>query len=425
MPPGTDRSILTDSPGFLVVAAAALLFAASRAGARLIAGGGAGRGVRPGRLALGHWLPIAAVALVAVAMRRPEVAMGVIFSTALGCLSLVVGIVTFLSPLGTLPPSRRTWPFVLPAALVPLVAGFSGHLTWLHALMMLALGGAVLGVWLDHSAPQPVLAPSDSDVAGEDLDDLPEAKPAAAAWAELVLAVVLAGLGAWFAVRAAVRASESSRALSAGMMAATIISPLLTLPMLGSGSALAQRDQSASMLTTLVAVVMLNLCGLLPAVVLCGYVLPGLAEYVSPGPPPLVAVGTDTPVGTLIPTTAPLTTQPPETSSNTVPATVPATDPSVKQPATAETRPAPATRPEPPPAPRTLWSTIVEQAGPTPYPLTVWRLDTVVLLVLGFALIPLSAGRLVLTRLESAALIVAYALYVILIAMLSAGLMRP
>ena len=46
-----------------------------------------------------------------------------------------------------------------------------------------------------------------------------------------------------------------------------------------------------------------------------------------------------------------------------------------------------------------------------PYPLTVWRIDTVLVLVLGFALLPLALGRWSLGRTEAGGLIVAYAVY--------------
>jgi hypothetical protein len=54
------------------------------------------------------------------------------------------------------------------------------------------------------------------------------------------------------------------------------------------------------------------------------------------------------------------------------------------------------------------------KAQPMPYPMTVWRIDTVLVLVLGFALIPISLGRWSLGRAEAGGLIAGYVLYLAL-----------
>jgi len=50
-------------------------------------------------------------------------------------------------------------------------------------------------------------------------------------------------------------------------------------------------------------------------------------------------------------------------------------------------------------------------ARSTPFPVVVWRLDTVVLVLLGFAMIPVAVGRWLPDRLESVLLITTYILY--------------
>ena len=52
--------------------------------------------------------------------------------------------------------------------------------------------------------------------------------------------------------------------------------------------------------------------------------------------------------------------------------------------------------------------------GPLPLPLITWRVDVVVLVVLGFILLPTSLGRWRLGKAEGVVLITLYVLYVML-----------
>src|SRR4051794_31623197 len=121
----------------------------------------------PGRMALGHWTPIVMGSSMAAVAGRADLALGVLFGTTVASVSLAFGIITYLSPPGALPPSRRAWPFLLAAALLILIAGFGSRLTVTHALMLAALGIAVLAVWrgaaADDEGPVAVLL---SDLAG-------------------------------------------------------------------------------------------------------------------------------------------------------------------------------------------------------------------------------------------------------------------
>ena len=55
---------------------------------------------------------------------------------------------------------------------------------------------------------------------------------------------------------------------------------------------------------------------------------------------------------------------------------------------------------------------------PLPYDVISWRVETVIVVVLGFGLLPVSAGRLTIGRFESVLLVVGYAAYVLAIAVM-------
>jgi hypothetical protein len=363
----TLPATLLQSPGTALIAVGAvMLYVASRAAADALAGDDADR---PGVRALGHCVPIAAVALMCLYPGiarphaeggRPQVAVGLIFATSVACLSLVLGIVTYLAPVTALPATRRAWPFVLPAALLALMAGFNGSLTWVHAGMLLVLGATVMNLWLGAGA------------AGEDGLDPGGAPSATAAgpprrpWdgkrkLELALAVALALLGGWAAARGAARLETTSRLFAGALVAGTVLSPLLTLPVLGTTARLAERGQGGSAVATLVAVALFNLCLLLPLVIVANYAVTGLTQ---PAPSPDAAYASGAPAAG-------------------------------------------------------LFAALQGFGQPAPYPLVAWRIDTVVLVVLGFALIPWAIGRWTIARAESAALIFGYAVYLALVAFLS------
>src|SRR5688572_2673399 len=81
--------------------AAITLYVASRTAAGALArrGGYSAAGLR----AVGHWLPIAITAIVAVRLQRPEVAVALAFSTSVAALSFVLGVLTYIAPMETPP----------------------------------------------------------------------------------------------------------------------------------------------------------------------------------------------------------------------------------------------------------------------------------------------------------------------------------
>src|SRR4051794_34229145 len=89
----------------LLILGAVCLYVASRAAMDALAR----RDARPapGRMALGHWTPIVLVSSLAALAGRADLALGVLFGTTVAAVSLALGIITYLSPPGALPPSRR------------------------------------------------------------------------------------------------------------------------------------------------------------------------------------------------------------------------------------------------------------------------------------------------------------------------------
>jgi hypothetical protein len=350
----------TPGPGTaLIVVGAVLLYFASRAAAEALA---AGDPRRAGVRALGHCMPIAAVALMCLlpavsrpdpAGGRPQVAVGVVFASSVACLSLVLGIVTYLAPVVALPPSRRAWPFVMPAALLALVAGFTGTLTLTHAGVLALLGVVVMNLWVATDEPPPAGSVA---VLPAEADD--RAGGGRLRWLQFALAVLLTLVGGWAMARGAAKLELGSRTFTGPLVAAAVLSPLLTLPVLSTTTRLAERGEAGSAAATLVAIALVNLCLVLPLVVVAHHLLTG----------PLAPAA----------------------------ATAATTSPSVFD---------------------------VPGAGafgrPAPFPLLSWRIDAVLLVVLGFGLIPWSLGRWAAARAESAALIFGYALYLAITAFLA------
>src|SRR4051812_34310041 len=104
-----DEPSLTPATLLLVLGGVGL-YIGSRAAADALSRRGGRRlpaGRLPGRLAVGHWGPIALVALFAAFAGRPDIALGVVFGTTVAVLALGVGVVTYPAPPDALPPTRR------------------------------------------------------------------------------------------------------------------------------------------------------------------------------------------------------------------------------------------------------------------------------------------------------------------------------
>jgi Ca2+/Na+ antiporter len=365
---------------FLFAGAGFVLYVASRAAVDALTSASE---PSPGKLALGHWIPIACAALLATAAGRAEIGIGLAFATSVASIGMVLGVLTCISNDIAGPAERgNAWPFVVPAAVLALLAGFSGTLTWWHALMLLGLGACVMSVWFgryrdDDAAQVAKRAPTATAAPVGGFEVLPtpseqslanalsgavapssEASPrVAGVWraTQFVLALALSIAGGWLAYRATTVADDRTRVATGGLIAAAVVSPLLVLPMLGTGAIAAHHGRLSSAVAGIVGVVLLNLCALLPLVILTHYARQVVLDWDKFQP--------------AVAATTAATTEPAETLS---------------------------------------------QLRPVPFPLAVWRVDTALLIVFGLLLIPISLGRLTLRKPEGLALAVLYAIYLVI-----------
>lgn len=314
---------------FLFAAAGILLYIASRAAADAMT---SLKDPSPSRLALAQWMPIAWAAIIPTALGRHEIGVGIVFATSVGAIGLILGILLTISPdTTTTGPHVRSWPFIVPSAMLCLLAGFSGTLNWLHGVMLFVLGACVLAVWLDRHGDQTMR--------------IAFATPR---WSrvQLLIAIGLGAVGAWMALKGISMSGSRTRVNASGLISLVIVSPLLLLPMLGTCGLAAHNNRFAPAATAIVGVVLLNLCLLLPMVI--------LAHYMHQ----LVLTLLHTPASTIL--------------------------------------------------------EAAQSLKPMPFPLAVWRVDTVLLLVIGLLLIPVSQGRWQLRRVEGLALAFTYAAYLII-----------
>ncbi len=340
------------------------------------------QGESPGRRAVAHWLPIASIALVALLMGRADIAIGVTFATSVASLSLVLGVVALyrgMAPQTDRP--RNVWAFVLPAAVLALLCGFRGHFEPLHGAVLFVQGLAVWLAWRSGAVVPAIDAhTTENQGAGAGFTFLRVI--------QLILGVGIALVGGWAATRGVVERSVLVHSYTPSVIAATLLGPLLVFPMLVTGSALARQGRADEAISTQSGIVFLNLCLLLPMLIGVAYVRDIVAH---PQHAPL------TWLGNVIENAKSAG----DTKSTTKTGVAPATSPVTTSPST-QTSPASSTTTVPS-------SETVEQV--LPYPLVVWRVDTVLLVVLGFMLIPVSLGRLTLGQAEAAVLIAGYCGY--------------
>jgi Ca2+/Na+ antiporter len=337
-------------------------YAASRAASESL---GAGKNA-PGRRAFAFWLPVALTSLAAVIIGRAEIAIGVIFSTSVAAMTLVLGIVTISArhTLATMP--RRAWSFVLPAALLTLLIGLSGGIRWIHIAILVLEGLALYSLWNDTPMAQvasvdPTHPPSHAAFA--------PTHRSSKSWqiALLIFAIVAAGVSAWAGVTAAVDLSNNMNLPSAGLVAALFLGPGLVLAMIGSGSAAAHEGHFDQAVASQVGFVLLNLCALLPLTAALWLTRP--TWY-----PPREAIA----------------------AAATTPPSSQAVDPTTN-----------ASSPDAPDA--------------MPYPMAVWRVDTVLLVAAGMLLLPVALGRWSLGNLEGFAMLVGYLIYMAMTAYMARG----
>lgn len=326
----------------LLLGAAVAIYAASKAAVDALAR----RAVTGVRFGIGQWIPVAAVVIVATLMNQPELAVGVVFASCVTGLSLVIGFTILNAPVDVDTPANRAgWSFVLPAALLAFLAGLKGHLSLSHAGMLFFQGLVILPLWLNRR--------DDADLpVGEPSGEAGDPAPRTARWdgLQLVLAIVVCVLAGWAATTGVVHVAGKTRLFTTGLLALSVVTPILLLPAIGNGMFLSGRGQSWVALEGGVVMTLLNLCLLLPVTIVLHY---GRQIWVTGG----------TVAGTTIPATLPTRT--------------------------------------------------FLLGDPLPYPITVWRLDTIALIVLGVMLLPVATRRWSLGKVEGLALVLGYAIYLL------------
>jgi hypothetical protein len=321
--------------------------------------------VRPGRRAMAHWAPVAVMGVVAAVLGHPEIGLGVAFGTSVAALSTIVGFLGISATVDVIPPrARRIWTFLPVVTTLAFVIGFRGQLGLVEAIILAAQGALALLVW------------EDAGEAWEESGAEPQ-RPSGTTIAMAVAALLLTAVAAWAATRGAEDLSQKDMRYPTGLLASTIISVVLIMPMIGTGVPLAVGGKAWSPITAQVGLVLLNLCVLVPVVI----VLPLLMEKAGVG----VGSATRPAVGMSSPSTAPATTR----------AATQATQPALEE--------------EPVAGPRTLL-----------YPRTIWRIDAVTLLILSLVLLPIAMGRFKLDKQVAGWLIVTYCVYLLSVLIVNA-----
>jgi len=344
---------------FMLFVAGAALYTSARAAVGATGGGQD----NPTRTAIGHWLPVAVVAIVATLLDRSDVAVGVIFSVSVACLSIVPGLGLLVGRL-----DKPEWPDDEPVAARPtggllavglmlLLIGFAGRFTLIHGLILAFQGVAVLLLRKpDRVTPQTLSGPM--------------------RLALFVLVLVVSTLGAYVATRGMAVIVRRSPFFSFATLSTVALGPLLSLPMIGAATEQSRFGRSDAVLRGGITVTLLNFCLLLPLVIGLFHLLPQKIT---------LPLSLDPTVG--FPTTVPTTG--PSTLATTGPTTAAAPDP------------------------------INDDSfggRSLSYPLAVWRIDTVLLVALGFLLLPVGQGRWKLGAIEGVVLIVVYTAYVMAVA---------
>jgi hypothetical protein len=230
-----------------LVAGAAMLYAAGRAGSRVA------KGNQHGFRAVCSWIPIAALTVGAVLLHEQGVALAVIFATTVGSLSLVAGCVGIMGETKDEPPqwpapARRVATLLLPTALLAFLAGFSGYLDYFSAVILGIEGIILLAVWRER------------DPDGLQQKGTKGGIPATRLLAALILSIA----GAWTVLHGMIGLGRNMDFLPLGVASTIALCPLLVAPMLLGGSELSQAGRAWAASMTQIGVAQLNLCALLP-----------------------------------------------------------------------------------------------------------------------------------------------------------------
>lgn len=380
----------------LLTIAAVGWYAASRAAEEVLA---ARKPITPGRRAVAYSLSSVLVAILAILLGRPEIAIGVVFATSVASMTLVLGIVTVNANHTRTTERRRIWGFLLPVGLISLLIGLRGVIGGMQALFLLLEGIVLLMLWNDtpdartadtDSADWSAALPATLDAAAS------QASPVSTGFSGLTLlqlgiAVIASIVASWAGITSVRQISSALHLSSSGVITALMLAPAMILPMIGAGSVLSSEGKYDQAVTTLVGFVMLQICAVLP--LSAGLWLsrpiwnPPLQSFIaSVQHVPQVPAAAVVPA--TLPTSYPATTRSAATTlsiASTQEAEMPAEDPD----------------------------------HPLVYPMAVWRVDTVLLIAIGMLLLPVSLGRWTLGHIEGGALIFVYVVYMTLTAIFS------
>ena len=278
----------------------------------------------------------AIIALAAI-FHRPallDIAAGVPFAATIAALTLGLGVVLFVAPPqkpGANPLAHRAWAFLLPTGLLLLLIGFTGELTPRSALILAAEGGAIFIV---RSGAR----------RGSTLSSATESAHTRGRFGpvQTTLALALALIAGWAMMQGASILAAHSPIFRPGVAAVLVLGPAVVLPMIPPIATLAERGRRDEAQSTIVAFALINLCVVLPLVIVAQLVL---------------------------------------------------------EKSTAATQPS--------------------AVGGLPFPILVWRLDTVLLATIGLLVLPTAIGRWRLGRAEGFALIGLYVVYLFLTLLIS------
>jgi Ca2+/Na+ antiporter len=275
------HQLLPSASVLMLTAAAFALYIASRVGVVALHSGAASvvnPGVGPATLA--QWLPIAAVAILAL-RDAPEVSVNITFASSVACMLLVLGTMFFSSPAQgereLESRHRRAWGMLLPAAVLAFLAGFAAQFTLTHALLLVLQGIVTLMLWMGTAkrdvanGPAQAASPfADEPVIAYATPITGNPRPApgpAARMVSLVVWLILTLVGAWLGLRATDRMTHEVNRLTGGMIAAVMIAPALVLPVIGSSLNWARHGESGSAISCAAGCALLNLCVLLPVMI--------------------------------------------------------------------------------------------------------------------------------------------------------------
>jgi Ca2+/Na+ antiporter len=161
-------------PAALLLGGLVALFACARMLATLLPRQDSHIGLR----ALAYFIPIAATALISMLLGRPEIAVGIVFGTSVAALTTVVGFIALSGPVGDGPPRyRRIWPFQLAAAVLVFVGGFKGTFSWREAVALATEGILLLSLWNDKNEWREASAQSVLEEASGSSPPIPTAIP--------------------------------------------------------------------------------------------------------------------------------------------------------------------------------------------------------------------------------------------------------